>query len=53
MLRRRKFKDVLTAKSMFLQEFGSKWMSIERKPIFTVRVINECYHVHWGNQGDL
>ena len=24
------------------QEFGSRWMSVERKPISAVRIINEC-----------
>ena len=25
------------------QEFESRWMSVERKSIWTVHVINECY----------
>ena len=29
--------------SCFTQEFWSKCMSIERKPIWTVRIINECH----------
>ena len=26
-----------------IQEFGSRWMSIERESIWTVRVTNKCY----------
>ena len=32
--------------------YGPRWMSIERKSIWTVRVINECY-LYFFSPGDL
>ena len=35
-----------TTNSKLIEEFESRWMTTERKSIWTVRVINEC-NVYW------
>ena len=53
-IRHKEYSDVLFGRGLMrhnmkriqselYQEFGSRWISIERNSIRTVRVINECY----------
>ena len=39
----REYNQKLRDNEKFPQEFGSRWMSIDRKSIWTVCVINESY----------